>query len=269
MLSFCQLCLHYILNRLLHGQIKLCFIWNGNLYKLCLCCFCKGAMSKILQFVFNRYGSYVFIFFRQNHQLQSMRQSLYNERKKFDLLDFVVSLCLFICMHMHLRINLYDFSSSKLPHCSSIYMFTHCLPVSNHTVLIITLLGPGSTSSCTDKVNCAQYGTSFCSDPSYTAFTQENCPKHCNMCSGTGIIQRDKHVVLSMFVTAIHFHHVCCQKYNFVVDPSTCQHLLFLFTRFGLLILGGTGMGEYFKYMYKRKMQMQKIGCWFWCCHGN
>lgn len=102
-----------------------------------------------------------------------MRQSLFNERKKFDLLDFVVSLCLFICMHMHLRINLYNFSSSKLPHCSSIYMFTHCLPVCNQTVLIITLLGPGSTSSCTDKVNCAQYGTSFCSDPSYTAFTQE------------------------------------------------------------------------------------------------
>lgn len=121
-------------------------------------------------------------FFRQNHQLQSMRQSLYNERKKFDLLDFVVSLCLFICMHMHLRINLYNFSSSKLPRCSSIYMFTHCLSVCNQTVLIITLLGPGSTSSCTDKVNCAQYGTSFCSDPSYTAFTQENCPKHCNMC---------------------------------------------------------------------------------------
>lgn len=109
----------------------------------------------------------------------------------------------------------------------------------------------------------------FAAIPHTLLLRRKTVQKHCNMCSGTGIIQRDKHVVLSMFVTAIHFHHVCCQKYNFVVDPSTCQHLLFLFTRFGLLILDGTGMGEFFKLMYKRKLRKQKIGCWCWRCHGN
>ncbi|XP_065935272.1 putative per-hexamer repeat protein 5 isoform X17 [Magallana gigas] len=38
---------------------------------------------------------------------------------------------------------------------------------------------------CADKTNCAQYGTSFCTNPAYTAFAHENCPKHCNLCSST------------------------------------------------------------------------------------
>lgn len=38
---------------------------------------------------------------------------------------------------------------------------------------------------CADKTNCAQYGTSFCTNTAYTAFAQENCPKHCNLCSSS------------------------------------------------------------------------------------
>lgn len=55
---------------------------------------------------------------------------------------------------------------------------------------------------CGDKTNCAQYGTSFCTNPAYTAFAHENCPKHCNLCSSTSSGPSGKLFKLLLFVTA-------------------------------------------------------------------
>ena len=39
------------------------------------------------------------------------------------------------------------------------------------------------SSICKDALsNCQQYGTDFCSQPAYTAWAQENCAHHCNLC---------------------------------------------------------------------------------------
>ena len=60
------------------------------------------------------------------------------------------------------------------------FLLIFCLFSSSALLLCCLVTG---SSFCTDKIsNCADYSQSVCTNPGYTQWVSENCPKFCNKC---------------------------------------------------------------------------------------